>query len=114
MCNLLYHLAPDNNRLVWDRLPMTVAFMGFFASMIGERISVQAGTWLLWPLVWLGFASVLNWHAGERRNAGDLRLYGMGHVVSGHTLKHLAAALGACWLFRMIRYRRPVLTETHP
>jgi hypothetical protein len=23
-----YHLAPDNERLVWDRLPMTVAFMG--------------------------------------------------------------------------------------
>src|SRR5262249_29426249 len=46
-----YHLAPDNERLVWDRLPMTVAFMGFFASMIGERISVRAGSWLLWPLV---------------------------------------------------------------
>jgi hypothetical protein len=24
-----YHLAPDNDRLVWDGLPMTVAFMGF-------------------------------------------------------------------------------------
>src|SRR5688572_20457877 len=23
-----YHLAPDDARLVWDRLPMTVAFMG--------------------------------------------------------------------------------------
>jgi hypothetical protein len=160
-----YHLAPDNNRLVWDRLPMTVAFMGFFASMIGERISVQAGAWLLWPLVWLGFASVLNWHLGERQNAGDLRLYGfvqfypmltipllmylfpprytcwgyvivalgwylfakvleagpvdhglyeMGQVVSGHTLKHLAAALGACWLLLMIKNRRPLLTATHP
>jgi hypothetical protein len=30
--------------LVWDRLPMTVAFMGFFASMIGGRISVRSGT----------------------------------------------------------------------
>src|SRR5262245_7997666 len=71
-----YHLAPDNDRLVWDRLPMTVAFMGFFASMIGERISVRAGTWLLWPLVWLGLVSVFNWHASEQREAGDLRLYG--------------------------------------
>lgn len=24
-----YHLAPDNNRLVWDRLPMTIVFMAF-------------------------------------------------------------------------------------
>jgi hypothetical protein len=155
-----YHAAPDNDRLVWDRLPMTVAFMGFFASMIGERIDVRAGTWLLWPLVWLGFASVLSWHLGEQRHAGDLRLYAfvqfyplvtiplmiwvfparythsrdvfvslacylmaklletdvvdnglfrMGHLVSGHTLKHLVAALGAYWLFRMVRNRRPVL-----
>jgi hypothetical protein len=71
-----YHLAPDNDRLVWDRLPMTVAFMGLFASMIGERIGVRAGAWLLWPLVWLGFVSVFNWHMGERREEGDLRLYG--------------------------------------
>jgi hypothetical protein len=160
-----YHLAPDNDRLVWDRLPMTVAFMGFFASMIGERISVQAGAWLLWPLVWLGFASVLNWHIGEGRGAGDLRLYGfvqfyplvtiplmmclfpprytrsrdviialgwyllakvleagpvdhgiyeLGHVVSGHTLKHLSAALGAGSLFLMIKHRRSILATTHP
>jgi hypothetical protein len=154
-----YHLAPDNDRLVWDRLPMTVAFMGLFASMIGEQVGVRAGTWLLLPLVWLGFASVFNWQMGEQRNAGDLRLYGfvqfyplvaiplmmyllparytrsgdvmvalawyllakvletgpvdhgiynMGHLVSGHSLKHLAAALGAYWLFRRVRYRQPV------
>ena len=71
-----YHLAPDNDRLVWDRLPMTIAFMGFFASMIGDRIGLRAGMWLLWPLVWLGFASVLNWRMGESHDAGDLRLYG--------------------------------------
>jgi hypothetical protein len=71
-----YHLAPGNDRLVWDRLPMTVAFMGFFAGMIGERIRVRAGTWLLGPLTWLGIASVLQWHLTERRDEGDLRLYG--------------------------------------
>jgi hypothetical protein len=30
-----YHLAPDNEALVWDRLPMTVAFM----SLISHRSS---------------------------------------------------------------------------
>jgi hypothetical protein len=29
-----YHLAPDNARLVWDRLPMTVVFMALVAAMI--------------------------------------------------------------------------------
>jgi hypothetical protein len=160
-----YHLNPDNDRLVWDRLPMTVAFMGFFAGMIGERIGVRVGAWLLWPLVWLGIASVYQWHMGEHRDAGDLRLYGfvqfyplatiplmmylfparytrssyvlvalgwyllakvleagpvdrgiygMGHLVSGHMLKHLAAAMGAYWLFLMVRYRRPVVTAPRP
>ena len=153
-----YHLAPGNDRLVWDRLPITIAVMGFFAGMIGERIGVRAWAWLLGLLVWLGFVSVLSWHLGERRGAGDLRLYGFvqfyplltiplliwlfparythagyvfvalgwyllakglethfvdhaiysaGRLVSGHTLKHLAAAAGAFWLFLMVKYRRP-------
>src|SRR5205823_8261116 len=25
-----YHWAPDNDRLVWDRLPMAITFMAFF------------------------------------------------------------------------------------
>ena len=97
-----YHLHPDNGRLVWDRLPMTVAFMGLFASVIAERTGTRAAKSLLWPLVWLGIVSVFKWHMGEQRNAGDLRLYGFvqfaaGHLTSGHTLKHLAAGMGAYW-----------------
>ena len=33
-----YHLAPDDARLVWDRLPMTIVFMTLFALVINERI----------------------------------------------------------------------------
>jgi len=38
-----YHLAPDNARLVWDRLPMTLAFMGLVSAMISERVGVHIG-----------------------------------------------------------------------
>src|SRR5262245_28978850 len=31
-----YHLEPANERLVWDRLPMSIAFMGLFAAVIVE------------------------------------------------------------------------------
>lgn len=153
-----FHLAPDNARLVWDRLPMTVAFMGLFAAIIGERIGVRVGLGLLGPLIALGFLSVLGWYLSELRGAGDMRLYYFvqfypilaipflmiafparytrssdifaalgwyllakvletetldrgiyerGQIVSGHTLKHLAAAIGAYWIFRMVRLRRP-------
>lgn len=71
-----YHWLPDTGRLVWDRLPMTLIFMSFLAAALGERISARAGSLGLAPLLALGIASVILWHAGEQRGAGDLRLYG--------------------------------------
>ena len=70
-----YHLAPSNERLVWDRLPMTLGFMSVFAAVIEERVSPKLGRWLLAPLLMLGLASVLYWHVTESAGAGDLRLY---------------------------------------
>jgi hypothetical protein len=152
-----YHLQPNNARLVWDRLPMTIAFMAIVAALIAERISVQTGLWLLPVLVVTGMASVLVWYQSEMNGAGDLRFYAtvqaysllfllialllpprytrssdlviiagfyvlakvletfdkpifdaLGHVVSGHTLKHLAAAGAAYWILRMLQRRRPL------
>jgi hypothetical protein len=151
-----YHLAPDNFRLVWDRLPMTVAFMGLLAAIVGERVSVRAARTLLVPLVLAGTASVAYWYWGELRGSGDLRpyalvqfgsllavvtlcaaypsrteggrwlaaglvayalakgleaadqpIFALGHLVSGHTLKHLVAAGGAGCLVAMLQARRP-------
>lgn len=70
-----YHLAPDNARLVWDRLPMTLAFMGLVSAMISERVSVPAGFYLLPVLLLIGAGSVLLWWYSETRGAGDLRIY---------------------------------------
>lgn len=72
-----YHWAPSNATLVWDRLPMTLGFMGFLAGILGERISRRAYRLLLWPLLGAGVASVLYWYASERQGHGDLRLYGL-------------------------------------
>ena len=151
-----YHLEPSNARLVWDRLPMTIAFMAVVTAMIAERISVRAGLWLLPVLVLVGMSSVLQWYLSELRGAGDLRFYAtvqaysvlfvlivlllpprytrssdlaivagfyvlakvleildkpifeLGHIVSGHTLKHLAAATAGYWILRMLQKRRPL------
>lgn len=54
-----YHLPPSNARLVWDRLPMTIGLMGLLAFVIGERIGVRAGAWVLAPLLLVGVASVV-------------------------------------------------------
>ena len=70
-----YHLAPDDARLVWDRLPMTIAFMSLLAAMVAERISVRAGNLLLLPLVILGLASVVYWRWSALAGFENLRPY---------------------------------------
>ncbi len=72
-----YHYAPTSDTLVWDRLPMTVAFMALFSMVISDRISGSLGRWLLWPLVFAGVFSVLYWDWTELQGRGDLRTYGL-------------------------------------
>lgn len=67
-----FHAWPSDATLVWDRLPMTIIFMAFFAVMIGERLSSVAGRVLLVPLLVAGIASVLYWARFD-----DLRFYGL-------------------------------------
>lgn len=70
-----YHLAPDNSRLVEDRLAMMVVFMSLAAALITEKINIKWGLWLFPLLLFIGFFSVFHWNAGEQQGAGDLRLY---------------------------------------
>jgi energy-converting hydrogenase Eha subunit A len=77
-----YHLAPDNARLVWDRLSMTLAFMGLVSAMISERVGVRAGLYLLPVLLLIGAGSVILWWHSEARGAGDLRPYAAVQVYS--------------------------------
>jgi hypothetical protein len=159
-----YHLAPDNARLVWDRIPIMIVFMALLAAVIAERVGVGAGLWLFPVLQAAGIGSVLLWRAGELRGQGDLRFYAavqvyailvlllvlllpshytrgadfavvvglyvlakileeadrqvfaLGHIVSGHTLKHLAAAAAGYWILRMLKRRElmPDAIHAHP
>ena len=68
--SIYYHLNPDNNTLVWDRLPMVVVFMTLFSIVISEFINSKIGKITLFPALLLGVFSVLYWIF-----YGDLRLY---------------------------------------
>ena len=70
-----YHWLPTNESLLWDRLPMTVAFMAFFSAILGEYYTVRIGKILLWPLIIAGIFSVIYWHFTEQAGQGDLRPY---------------------------------------
>ena len=157
-----YHLAPDNETLFWDRLPMTIAFMGLVASQVVDRISVRAGLALLGPMLLVGVASVVYWRATERVGAGNVLPYAIlqgytvvgvlmlawlapsrytrgsdlyfvfgwyvfskilealdahvmafNQIVSGHTLKHVAASVAGLVIVRML-WKRSSRAPAYP
>lgn len=70
-----YHLNPSNHTLLWDRLPMTIAFMSFFSIVLAEYVSLKTAKKAFFPLLLLGLISVLYWYWSETIGRGDLRLY---------------------------------------
>lgn len=149
-----YHMDPDNNTLVYDRIPMTIVFMSLLSATLSEFVNLRMGGILLGPLLIIGVTSVWWWHYTESQGAGDLRLYilvqyypmlliplilwlfpsagyrrGVPHLVrvviwyfiakacdifdrfifaftgfvSGHSLKHLAAAVATLYLVRLFQ-----------
>lgn len=70
-----YHLAPTSARLVWDRLPMAIAFMALVAVLAGDRLGPAVGRWALPRLVLVGVASVAWWQAGDGAGQGNLLPY---------------------------------------
>ena len=70
-----FHLEPDNDSLVWDRIPMTIGFMSLVSIIISEYFSPQLGRRLLLPLLLVGIGSVAYWAHTESLGAGDLRPY---------------------------------------
>ncbi len=70
-----YHLNPNNWRLLWDRLPMSICFMAFFSIVIGNVFNKKTANTLLVPLLILGMGSVIFWYLTELQGRGDLRPY---------------------------------------
>ena len=146
-----YHWNPNNETLVWDRLPMTIGFMGLFVALLSEYVSIRLCKILLVPALLMGFSSVIYWHlfddlrfyawiqmiplltipavvvlfqskySGQWLLLGafgcyvlakfseiyDREVFALTHsLLSGHSLKHLLAALGGFAILWMVRNRR--------
>ena len=65
-----YHLNPGNETLVWDRLPIAIAFMGLFIAILSEYVNPKIQRQFLIPSILLGFFSVLIWQLTD-----NLRFY---------------------------------------
>lgn len=133
-----YHFNPNNNSLIWDRLPMTIAFMALFSIVISEFVNFKIGQLLLIPAILIGLLSIVYWllyddlrvyvlvqfypmlaipiiliffKSSYNLTIGywlllvayimakflehyDYQTYQLLKVISGHTLKHVFAAVG--------------------
>ena len=69
-----YHLAPDNARLVWDRLPIALACGGLMAGVLGDTLRRECGGITAW-LALSAVASVAWWYFTDLAGNGDLRPY---------------------------------------
>lgn len=66
-----YHWNPNNMTLVWDRLPMTIGFMGLLIALLSEYVDTSLSNNLLLSFTLLfGAGTVLYWHLTD-----DLRFY---------------------------------------
>lgn len=156
-----YHWLPTNATLVWDRLPMAVAFMALFTIIIGEQVEEELALKVFGPLLIFGIFSIAYWYFTEQKGLGDLRIYvlvqflpiliipllllfypspyntslpiwlaiamyalakafelsdrfiyELGLGISGHSIKHIFAALGGGCLLWGLQTRR-LVSEKH-
>lgn len=70
-----YHWAPNNESLMWDRIPISIVFMSFLSLTFMERVNFNVGFWSLPLLLVFGVGSVVYWGWSESVGRGDLRFY---------------------------------------
>lgn len=70
-----YHLVPDDKRLVWDRIPMTIIFMSLVVIILIGRVGTEVGFRAMWILLLLGIGSIVYWRWTSLLGGGDLRPY---------------------------------------
>ncbi len=71
-----YHLDPDNQRLVFDRMPMIIAMAGCVGAVVADRFGGTTA-WAITALLAIGLWTVHHWSVSEELGAGDLRWYAL-------------------------------------
>ena len=144
-----YHLNPIDATLVWDRLPMTLAFTGVLGAAIAQRVGNHIASVGFAVLLVVGISSIAYWQmTGDLSpylvfqyggiaalltlliltrkgndpfpwwwliawyilakvfEAGDQAVWeATKQILAGHTLKHLAAAVGCAAMLAPLRAR---------
>ena len=150
-----YHLSPNNDTLVWDRLAIGFVCAALFVAILAENVAPCIQRRGLAPALLIGAGSVVYWHwsddlrlyvwvqlapliavpavialfparyshrawllvglacygAAKLAELADAAVFGAtGHVLGGHSAKHLLAALAPVCVHLMLLRRRARLS----
>jgi hypothetical protein len=153
-----YHWDPNNETLVWDRLPMSMGFMALYVALLAEHVHlkfekllpmalftgiisvivwvvttdlrfyfwVQFSSFVTIPIILIFFSSrythkiwflytLILYGLAKFTEVKDHEIFlGTNQLISGHTLKHILAAVGLAALWWMVRVRKEKALETVP
>lgn len=109
--SLWYHLAPNDEGLVFDRLGMVLAFSGVLGMIAAQRVSARAGWWLGFLTLLLGPYSVLHWvSSGSIGPYAVMQFGGMALVMGMLFLRDTGA--GPRWAALIAAYALAKVFET--
>ncbi len=101
----LYHLAPSNKTLVWDRAGMAFAFAGLLGIAASERISARSGLWLAWASLSLGLVSLAVWvRTDDVLPWSIFQFGGMALVLALALIKPASHSLGISLVWVIVLY----------
>lgn len=114
-----YHLAPDDWRLVWDRLPIALACAGLLAGVRAQLVPRVHVKFEVIALAVFAVTSVLWWYFGQQSGSGDLRAYLMLQVAPLLLIPLWQTVYGAkredrlCFGFALVLYVLAKFAEVH-
>ncbi|MDI9334102.1 MAG: hypothetical protein QM533_06965 [Cytophagales bacterium] len=108
----LYHLAPSNETLVWDRAGMAFAFAGMLGIAASERISSRSGIWLGLASLLAGALSLIVWRQTNDVLPWSVLQFGsMAMVLALAVTRPTTKALGISLLWIVIFYGTAKVVE---
>ena len=97
-----YHLLPDNEHILWDRILITLTIMSLLSAFIADRFDNSGSPHFHLPILLLiGIASALYWAFTEASGQGDLRPYALVQFLPILIMAYLCLAYSpGTWLSR--------------
>jgi hypothetical protein len=109
----LYHLAPSDGTLLWDRAGMAFAFAGMLGVAASERVSARSGIWLGLVTLLAGGLSLATWtQTTDVLPWSVLQFGGMALILILTLTKQIPKSLGVSLVWVVVFYALAKVCES--